>query len=127
MRILDIALKDLTQIFRDKRSSLFLVIMPIVFTLLMALTYKDAAQPVDPRLVVGWASQDGEGLASARLFQALSENGSLRLVDLSASADQPETVARAGGLRQIGCGAVCASGLQPAGAGRRAAAAAAGD
>ena len=58
MRILDIALKDLTQLFRDKRSALFLVVMPIVFTLLMALTYQDAAQPVDPRLAVGWASQD---------------------------------------------------------------------
>ena len=50
MRILDIALKDLTQIFRDKRSALFLLVMPIVFTLLMALTYKDAPS----RLTRAW-------------------------------------------------------------------------
>ena len=92
MRILDIALKDLTQLFRDKRSALFLVIMPIVFTVLMALTYKDAAQPVDPRLPVGWASQDAEGLASDQLFQALSAGGSLRLIDVGAT-DQPQAVA----------------------------------
>lgn len=108
MRIFDIALKDLTQSIRDKRSALFLVVMPIVFTLLMALTYKDAAQPVDPRLAVGWASQDGEGLASAQLFQGLSDAGSLRLIDVGTL--QPEAVAR-----QVSSGELSAALFVPAG------------
>ncbi len=39
MRILDLAFKDLAQILRDKRSLLFLVAMPIVFTLFMGFAY----------------------------------------------------------------------------------------
>jgi ABC-type multidrug transport system permease subunit len=41
MRILDLALKDLSQMFRDKRSLLFLVVMPIVFTFFMGFAYKN--------------------------------------------------------------------------------------
>ena len=108
MRILDIALKDLTQLFRDKRSALFLLIMPIIFTLLMALTYNDAAQPVDPRLALGWANQDGNGLVSDQLFQSLSNAGSLRLVDLG--MDTPETVAQ-----QVASGELAAALFVPAG------------
>ena len=40
MRILDLALKDLSQMFRDKRSLLFLVAMPIVFTFFMGFAYR---------------------------------------------------------------------------------------
>ena len=41
MRILDLALKDLSQMFRDKRSLLFLVVMPIVFTFFMGFAYRN--------------------------------------------------------------------------------------
>jgi ABC-type Na+ efflux pump permease subunit len=47
MRILDLALKDLSQIFRDKRSLLFLVVMPIAFTVFMGFAYRGAAQNAD--------------------------------------------------------------------------------
>jgi predicted permease len=40
MRIIDLAIKDLSQILRDKKSLLFLVIMPVVFTLFMGFAYK---------------------------------------------------------------------------------------
>ena len=40
MRIIDVALKDLSQILRDRRSLLFLVAMPILFTLFMGFAYK---------------------------------------------------------------------------------------
>src|SRR5512133_1367848 len=40
MRIIDLAIKDLAQIFRDKRALLFLVAMPIIFTLFMGFAYK---------------------------------------------------------------------------------------
>lgn len=40
MRIFDLALKDLLQMLRDKRSLLFLVAMPLVFTLFMGFAYR---------------------------------------------------------------------------------------
>jgi hypothetical protein len=43
MRILDLALKDLSQMLRDRRSLLFIVAMPIVFTLFMGFAYKGSA------------------------------------------------------------------------------------
>ena len=112
MRILDIALKDLTQLFRDKRSALFLVIMPIVFTLLMSLAYQDAANPVDPRLAVGWVNQDTNGQVSDQLFLSLSNNESLRLVDFSnpASSDTPEEIAG-----QVASGELAAALFVPSG------------
>ena len=50
MRILDLALKDLSQILRDRRALLFLVAMPIGFTLFMGFAYRGGgAAPADPR------------------------------------------------------------------------------
>ena len=43
MEILDLALKDLSQMFRDRRSLLFVVAMPIIFTLFMGLAYKGSS------------------------------------------------------------------------------------
>ena len=40
MRLFTLALKDLDQIVRDRKSLLFLVVMPIVFTLFMGLAYR---------------------------------------------------------------------------------------
>ena len=40
MRILDLTLKDLSQILRDKRSLIFLVAMPVVFTIFMGFAYR---------------------------------------------------------------------------------------
>jgi hypothetical protein len=40
MRILDLARKDIQQILRDWKSALFLVIMPIIFTVFFGLIYK---------------------------------------------------------------------------------------
>ncbi|MBI5353140.1 MAG: ABC transporter permease [Chloroflexi bacterium] len=89
MRILDIALKDLSQIFRDKRILLFLVAMPIVFTLFMGFAYKsgknnDAAK--DNRIPLGWVNNDANGLVSRQLFEMLSDSDSLRLVELTPNA-----------------------------------------
>ena len=39
IRIFDITLKDLVQILRDKKTFLFLMIMPIAFTLLFGLAF----------------------------------------------------------------------------------------
>ena len=89
MRIIDLALKDLSQVFRDKRSLLFLVAMPILFTIFMGFAYKsgqdnDAAK--DNRLPVGWVNNDADGAISKQLFETLSNSDSIRVVELASDA-----------------------------------------
>jgi ABC-2 type transport system permease protein len=89
MRIIDLALKDLSQIFRDKRSLLFLVAMPIAFTIFMGFAYKsgmenDATQ--DSRIPLGWVNNDMNGYVSKQLFEMLSNSDSVRLVELTSDA-----------------------------------------
>ncbi len=90
MRILDIAIKDLSQIVRDKKSFLFLVIMPILFTLFMGFAYKSATQKAseDNRIPLGWANNDPDGLLSKQLYELLSKSDSVKLVELT-----PDTAA----------------------------------
>jgi len=86
MRILDLALKDLSQIFRDKRSLLFLVAMPIIFTLFMGYAYKgggDDNTPSDNRIPLGWVNNDTDGYIARQLFDILSNSDSVRLVELT--------------------------------------------
>jgi ABC-type Na+ efflux pump permease subunit len=64
IRILDIALKDLMQILRDRKTFLFLLIMPIAFTLLFGLAFGGSNKTTDPRLPVGYLDQDGGGLST---------------------------------------------------------------
>ena len=71
MRILDLALKDLSQIFRDKRSLLFLVAMPIAFTFFMGFAYqsgKENEANIDTRIPLGWVNNDPDGAVSQQLF-----------------------------------------------------------
>jgi ABC-2 type transport system permease protein len=89
MRILDLALKDLSQIFRDKRVLLFLVAMPIVFTLFMGFAYKsgkDNDASKDNRIPLGWVNNDAEGNVSKQLFEMLSNSDSIKLVELTSEA-----------------------------------------
>jgi ABC-2 type transport system permease protein len=88
MRILDLALKDLSQIFRDKRSLLFLVAMPLIFTLFMGFAYRSGSEDpqADSRVPLGWVDNDAGGLLSTQLFQMLSASDSIRLVELEPSA-----------------------------------------
>jgi len=62
MKILDIALKDLQQIFRDKNSALFLVVMPIVFTFFMGFAYRsgDNGENSDPKIPVAWVESESD-------------------------------------------------------------------
>lgn len=92
MRMLDLALKDLTQITRDKRSLLFLVAMPIVFTLFMGFSYQSGAKnaPADSRLALGWVNNDPDGLLAQQLHELLSNSDSIRLVELKADTAAEE-------------------------------------
>lgn len=89
MRILDLALKDLLQIFRDKRSLLFLVAMPIIFTLFMGFAYSSGGNGAseDTRILLGWVNHDPGGLLSEQLHIRLSDSDAVKLVELT-----PETV-----------------------------------
>jgi len=58
MRVIDLALKDLLQIVRDWKTALFLVAMPIVFTLFFGFVLGDAFGEEDPRLPVGYVDHD---------------------------------------------------------------------
>ena len=79
-RILDITRKDLTQILRDPKVFMFLLIMPIVFTLLFGFAFGGSAEEGDQRLPVGLIDQDNTPL-SARLKQMLAASDVIRLVE----------------------------------------------
>jgi ABC-2 type transport system permease protein len=68
MRILDLALKDLSQILRDWKSGLFLLVMPLLFTLFFGFVFGSGSAPkeeVDPRLPVGVIDRDHGSLAAS--------------------------------------------------------------
>jgi ABC-2 type transport system permease protein len=79
MRVLDLAIKNMTQVFRDKMSFLFLLMMPLVFTFFMGFVFGAGAAEEDTRLPVGWLNEDRGGMLSIRLQQMIDEAGVLRL------------------------------------------------
>ena len=82
MRILDLAYKDLSQILRDWKSGLFLLVMPLLFTLFFGFVMGSASAPkadVDPRLPVGVIDQD-EGSLAANLKTLLEDSEVVRPV-----------------------------------------------
>ena len=94
MRILDLALKDLSQVLRDKMSLLFLIVMPMVFTFFMGMAFSGAAQPDDPRLPLGWANADGASRLSQQVYADLDASGSVRWVEVDPA--DAETAVRQG-------------------------------
>jgi ABC-2 type transport system permease protein len=79
MRIIDLAVKNITQVFRDKMSFLFLLIMPLVFTFFMGFVFGAGAAEEDTRLPTGWFNQDKGGMLTSRLESMIDESGILRL------------------------------------------------
>jgi ABC-2 type transport system permease protein len=57
-RILDIAFKDLLQLRRDFKTFMFLLLMPILFTLLFGYAFGAFSGESDARLPVGYLDQD---------------------------------------------------------------------
>ena len=84
MRIYDLAIKDLSQILRDKKSLLFLVAMPIVFTLFMGFAYnagENGDQNADTRLPLAVTSLSNSRL-SEMLLERLDASDAVRVVSL---------------------------------------------
>ncbi len=79
-RILNITAKDLQQLFRDRKTFLFLLIMPIGFTLLFGYAFGGFSKSeTDSRLPVALVNQDGEKL-SEELAGILANSEVIRLV-----------------------------------------------
>lgn len=90
MRILDLALKDLRQILREKQSAFFLLIMPVVFTLLFGFAFGGFSRgggDEDPRLPVALLNED-EGAIAAHLLALLGQSDVLRLEPVEAAWDE---------------------------------------
>lgn len=68
MRILDIAINDLRQLSRDRTSFVFLLVMPLTFTLLFGFAFGgfsvgEGDEPEDPRLAIIVLDLDGSALS----------------------------------------------------------------
>ena len=85
MRILDLAINDLVQILRDRKSLLFLVAMPVVFTVFMGFVYRSPAQASDTRLPLGWVDGDPQGALSQAIRTMFENSGAFRIVDVERS------------------------------------------
>lgn len=86
MRILDLALKDLSQMLRDKRSLLFLVAMPIVFTLFMGFAYRGSTQSgeeTDNRIPLALVDPEPDSRLNKMLFTRLDSSDSIRIVSMN--------------------------------------------
>ena len=82
MRLLDVALKDLRQLIVDWKTALFLLIMPIGFTLLFAFVFGAGNGAGDPRLPVGFVDQDGGSVLAVQLLALLDASDAIRPVVL---------------------------------------------
>ncbi|MBI4927930.1 MAG: ABC transporter permease [Anaerolineae bacterium] len=83
MRIIDIAIKDLMQIFRDWKMILFLVAMPLVFTVFMGVAYRGLTAEEDPRLPIAWIQTEEADSLATLLRQDLENDPNIRLEILS--------------------------------------------
>lgn len=64
IRIIDIMLKDLVQLLRERETFLFLLIMPVIFTLLFGFAFGGfSSDEADARLPVGYLDQDDSSLS----------------------------------------------------------------
>jgi ABC-2 type transport system permease protein len=77
-RIFDISAKDLRQIVRNRMTFLFLLIMPVAFTLLFGLAFGGSGKKTDARLPVGFLDVDG-GSLSSNLKSLLTGSSVIRL------------------------------------------------
>ena len=78
-RIFDITVKDLTQILRDRKTFMFLLLMPMLFTILFGFAFSGTGKgPADSRLPVGYLDLDN-GTYSQPLKNMLTGSTVIRL------------------------------------------------
>ena len=84
MRIIHLAIKDFYQILLDWKSFLFLLAMPIAFTLLFGFAFQDAGGKVDNRLPVVLLDRD-ESTYSEKITGMLEDSDVIRVADVENS------------------------------------------
>lgn len=87
MSAVDLAVKDLLQILRDRKSLIFILAMPIAFTLLMGFAFGGYGSPGDTRLQVAVAGDTADP-AHATLTDLLESSTVLRTVTPASLEDQ---------------------------------------
>ena len=80
MRVIDLALKDLLQIVRDRQSAIFMVIMPILFTVFFSFIFSGIGGEEDPRLPVGIVDHDAGSALTTSLLDLLETSDAIRPV-----------------------------------------------
>ena len=78
MRVVDLALKDFYQLVKDWKTFLFLLAMPLIFTLLFGTVFSGGDG--DPRLPVAVLDQDQGGALGARLVTLMAASDVIRPV-----------------------------------------------
>ena len=93
MRIIHIAGKDLLQVMRDRKSLLFLLIMPLVFTVFLGIIVGRPAS--DERIAIGIVNHGKTGMFDREVLAAFSSSPTFRPVSYSGqeSEDIEELVA----------------------------------
>ncbi len=83
MRLINITLKDIQQILRDRNSFLFLLAMPIVFTFFMGFAYRggnDTQQ--DQKISLAWVQPDAISHLAEMFFQRLEKTGTFDVLPM---------------------------------------------
>jgi ABC-2 type transport system permease protein len=90
MKILDLALKDLRQMLYDKNSALFLVAMPIVFTLFMGFAYRsgDNGEVENHRIPLAWVEDGSSGEMSNLLYTHLETSDTIEIARMDSDTAQ---------------------------------------
>ncbi|MHB1413774.1 MAG: ABC transporter permease [Chloroflexota bacterium] len=97
MGILYLAWKDLLQIGRDRKSAVFLIVLPVVFTFFLGSVFNFQGGGEDNRPAVGYVNLDQEGPATAGVEALLAQAGAVRPVPLAADqAGQAKDLVRNG-------------------------------
>ena len=90
MRIIYLTGKDLKQLIRDWKTAMFMVAMPIGFTLFIGLIFGRMSGEEDPRLPVGFIDRDSGSVLSTHLLDLLDASDAIRPVVLDESIERVE-------------------------------------
>jgi ABC-2 type transport system permease protein len=102
MRILDLAIKDLKQIFADRKVALLIVAMPILFTAFFGMLFSGSGPAGDSRLPVGLVNRDPSSCVGPALFTLLEASDSVRPVAIDEKeAEQAALQVRDGKLAAV--------------------------
>jgi len=102
MRIIDLALKDIQQLVRDRKALLFLVAMPILFTVFMGIMLSPPAPVSDARLPIGFINQDQSGTLGAAFRSLLESSEAVKPIEVAQSTAENNDATRGGELVRDG-------------------------